>query len=84
MRNSGKSSSSGTRYGTGSRPQVICTPFSMIRARPKVNSSSAMWPLRWTRRSPHISIPAPTSPHSRGAMTRAGQKPIYWLIVYAK
>ena len=77
--NNGKSSDAGTRYGIGSMPQAICTPRPMMNTRPKVNSNSAMWPLWWTRRSPHTSIAAPIAPHSKGAITSAGQKPTHWL-----
>jgi len=64
----------------GSMPQVICTPRPMMNTRPKVNSSSAMCPLWWTRLRPQTSIAAPIAPHSTGAMTRAGQKPTHWSI----
>ena len=70
----------GTRYGIGSMPHAICTARPMMNTRPNVNSSSAMCPLWWTRRSPHTSIAAPIAPHSNGAMIRAGQKPTQRLI----
>ncbi len=74
--NSGKSSDGGTRYGIGSMPHAICTARPMMNTSPKVNSNSAMCPLWCTRRSPQTSIAAPIAPHSNGAITRAGQKPI--------
>ena len=44
-REGGKSSTAGTRKSTGRLPQIICTTSSITKARPKVNSSSATWPL---------------------------------------
>ena len=67
----------GTRFSIGLRPQTMITNSAIRYARPNVNRISPTWPCLCTWRSPKRSIAAPSAPTTSGAMTSAGQKPMW-------